>query len=67
MQGLKKGRQRHHFASETEIRRNMLGESETKIEKGTLWLTEMKTEWEKERREDKYLNWQLIPQIFEGF
>lgn len=35
--------------------------------RGTLWLTETKMEWEKERRADKCLNCQLIPQILEGF
>lgn len=66
---LKKERQRHNFESETESysERKTLAEAETVIEKGTPWLTETKTEWEKERREDKCLNWQLIPQILAGF
>lgn len=50
-----------------DTQKERLIEAERVIEKGVPWLTETKAEWEKGRREDKCLNWQLILQILEGF
>lgn len=66
--GCRKG-DRRGFKSEAEraAERERPSERRRQTARDCLWLTKTKMKPERERREDKCLNWQLIPQILEGF